>query len=129
MKLLHARSREFLKQKCKEIKICCGEENYMCNAIFRATRAGIVEIVTEVVRANPDVLWAQDQHSRSIYSLAVLWRQAGIFSLLFGLPGKNITLSSDADSFRNSMLHLAAMPILNLAACNTSAALQMQREL
>lgn len=99
-------------------------------SVFRATKEGIVEFVVDVLRANPDLLWCLDGESRTIFSFAVLRRQAKIFSLIYGLDARNQIVSLNADKNENSILHVAGMlqtstPLDRVAG----AALKMQREL
>ncbi|KAB1206365.1 KN motif and ankyrin repeat domain-containing protein 2 [Morella rubra] len=135
MKVLHTQSRKLLELTCKEITsfdICRAKEDTF-DTIFRATREGIVEIVREMLRANPRLVEIKDEKSRTIFSLAVLCRQATIWNLLNGLPWKDqrLILFGPADDSGNTILHMAATVDHTSTQLlhNTSAAFQMQREL
>ncbi|KAJ7972048.1 Ankyrin repeat family protein [Quillaja saponaria] len=97
------------------------------DAIFRAAERGISEFIIEILKENPDLVWC-DMFRGFLFS-AIRFRQAKIFSLIYGL-GLNDEAKRSADANCNNMLHIAGMlaPFtqLNHAA---GAALQMQREL
>ncbi|XP_035541473.1 uncharacterized protein LOC118344561 [Juglans regia] len=103
-------------------------DSYVCDAIILAIKSGIIEFVFEMLEKNPDLVWTRDQRNRNIFSLAVLHRQAKIFSLLAHHLKNALTCSVDVNS--NGMLHMAGMSaestMLNRIP---GAALQMQKEL
>ena len=79
------------------------------DAIVRATKEGIFEFVFEMVKLNPQFVWSHDENSSSIFSVAVQYRRAKIFSLIYGLNMKN-SLARATDSFYgNNLLHMAGM--------------------
>ncbi|KAK4593413.1 hypothetical protein RGQ29_017501, partial [Quercus rubra] len=98
-------------------------------AIVRATEEGIYEFVFEMVKAVPPLVWSHDAKSRNIFAVAVQYRRAKIFSLIYRLNIKN-ALASSVDSTGNNLLHMAGMlaPSTSLDRI-AGAALQMQREL
>lgn len=111
IKLVHEQSRELLHLMCKQILISSLEQRGNGNvyqAIFRAIKEGIFEFVHDVVKENPDLLWSNDHNSRNIFSIAVLCRQAKIFSLIYGIDMKS-KMIYDRDTFRNNILHMAGM--------------------
>ena len=106
------------------------ETGRVCDAILRAIKEGIFEFVFDIVKEDPQLVWSHDEKSANIFSVAVQYRQAKIFSRIYGLDIKS-SLTSSADLFYdNNLLHMAGM-----SAASTSlndipgAALQMQREL
>ncbi|KAB1225596.1 hypothetical protein CJ030_MR1G020811 [Morella rubra] len=133
MKLLHAHSHELLSRMCKPISNLNAEarsKGGVYAAIFRAIKEGNFEFVYEIVRANPDLLYVIEfPTKRTIFMLAVLHRQAKIFSLIYGLQQIKTSLSGSDTSY-NNILHIAGIftestPIQHIPG----AALQMQREL
>ncbi|KAB1201229.1 hypothetical protein CJ030_MR0G004587 [Morella rubra] len=135
MKSLHAQSRELLELTCQKIRpmdILYDSGIGFSDALFRATREGIVEIVSGALKANPRLVEKKDEKSRTIFSFAVLCRQARIWKLLNGLPRKfkDQILLGTADGSGNAILHMAAtVDNSTQPASNTSAAFQMQKEL
>ncbi|KAB1203795.1 hypothetical protein CJ030_MR8G016821 [Morella rubra] len=134
MKVLHAQSRELLRLTCKEIKSFGDLDDHhlkgISDIIFRATREGIVEIVRELLKANPSLVRIKDEKSRTIFSFAVLCRQARIWNSLNGLPRKDQILFGPADGSGNTILHMAATVDTSTQLLHkTSAVFQMQREL
>ncbi|KAB1220606.1 hypothetical protein CJ030_MR3G015859 [Morella rubra] len=133
MKLLHVQSQELLSRICKPISTLNAEARNnggVYAAIFRAIKEGNFEFVYKIVRANPDLLYAIEYPTkRTIFMLAVLHRQAKIFSLIYELQQIKTSLSG-SDSSYNNILHMAGIftmstPIQHIRG----AALQMQREL
>ncbi|KAB1225599.1 hypothetical protein CJ030_MR1G020814 [Morella rubra] len=133
MKLLHAQSHELLSRMCEPISTLNAEARRnggIYAAIFRAIKDGNFEFVYEIVRANPDLLYVIELPTkRTIFMLAVLHRQAKIFSLIYGLQQIKTSLSG-SDSSYNNILHMAGIftmstPIQHIPG----ATLQMQREL
>lgn len=131
-KLIHTQSQELLSRNCEEISKSNPrerEDGRFYSAINLAVKNGIFEFVSKILSNDPELLWNKDRKSRNIFSLAVLHRQAKIFSLIFGTDLKN-ALTSCRDDDDNGMLHMAGM-IENSTIFNhiPGAALQMQREL
>ncbi|XP_039168262.1 uncharacterized protein LOC104445800 [Eucalyptus grandis] len=92
---------------------------------------GIVEIVTELVRSNPDLIWTVDEKSHNIFHVAVMYRGEKIFDVIHDLGAHKdmITTYKDPDN-NNNLLHLAAkLAPLDQLNSVSGAALQMQREL
>ena len=133
MKLTHFLSNELLSRMKDQFLISNiqqRETGRIRDAILRATKEGIFEFVFEMVRSNPEFVWSHDEKSSSIFSVAVQYRRAEIFSLIYGLNMKN-SLAKGTDSFYgNNLLHMAAMfKDSTLHKDILGAALQMQREL
>jgi len=134
MKLVHVQSLKLLDRMCNQVSVSNNEQRLkglVYDAIFRSIERGNFEFNFHIVRASPDLLWRTNykEHSRPIFSCAVLHRQAKIFSLIYRLDVKN-ALTDWVDHERNSVLHMAGMTggsiLLNQIP---GAALQMQREL
>ena len=129
MKLAHFLSRELLSRMKDQILISNTQQRTtgrVYGAILRAVKEGIFDIV----KANPDLVWSHDEKSRSIFSVAVQYRHAKIFSLIYGLEVKSALTSTKDSSNENNLLHKAGMlPPSTSINDIPGAALQMQREL
>ena len=99
-------------------------------AILRAVKEGTFEFVFDILKAEPQLIWSHDATSSSIFSVAVQYRRAKIFSLIYGLNMKN-ALASRTDSYKgNNLVHMAGMFVDSTLHGNIpGAALLMQREL
>lgn len=99
-------------------------------AIFKAVRYGTVELLSEIIKCNPNNIWCVDEDGLGIFLYATLLRQEKIFSLLYQMDGKKNFLMLHPDKFGNNILHGAAIlaPSSQLGRVS-GAALQMQREL
>ena len=133
MKLAYFRSRELLSCMKDQILISNAEQwttGRVNSAIIRAIKEGIFEFVFEIVKADSQNLWTRDEKSTSIFSVAVRYRQAKIFSLIYGLDVKSaFTVCSDG-FYGNTLLHLAGISAPSTSLDQIAgAALQMQREL
>ncbi|XP_050281377.1 ankyrin repeat-containing protein ITN1-like isoform X4 [Quercus robur] len=133
MKLAHFLSNELLRCMRDQLSISNIQQiraGRVEDAILRATKEGIFEIVFEMVKANPQLVWSHDARSRNIFSVAVEYRRAKIFSLIHGLNIENGLAGFPDFTNKNNLLHMAGM-----SAASTSlnqipgAALKMQREL
>ena len=133
MKLAHDLSCKLLSHMKDQILISNSEQRAtgkVVRALLRATKEGIFEIVSEMVNADPQNWWIHDRKSTSIFSVAVQYRRAKIFSLIYGHNMKHILASAVDSSHGNTLLHMAGMlaPSTSLDRI-AGAALQMQREL
>ncbi|KAL9365706.1 hypothetical protein Peur_043579 [Populus x canadensis] len=99
-------------------------------AFHKAARNGMVEFITEVVKACPHVMTSADGNARNLFMSSIANRQEKVFSLFYGLESNRARFVCLMDISRNTMLHLAAKlsPPSQLARIS-GAALQMQREL
>lgn len=98
-------------------------------AIFCAIKNGNFEFLFHIVKAHSDLRRSSNRESRNIFLLAVLHRQAKIFSLIYGLEEKNVMIY-DSDVYGNFILHMAGMSAASTMLNRISGpALQMQREL
>ncbi|KAB1212397.1 Pentatricopeptide repeat-containing protein PNM1, mitochondrial [Morella rubra] len=99
-KLIHTQSQELLSRNCEEISKSNPrerEDGRFYSAINLAVKNGIFEFVSKILSNDPELLWNKDRKSRNIFSLAVLHRQAKIFSLIFGTDLKNALTSCRDD--------------------------------
>ncbi|KAM3685086.1 hypothetical protein ACJW30_11G089800 [Castanea mollissima] len=133
MKLAHFLSSELLSRMKDQILISNDQQRTTGGvyvAILRAIKEGIFEFVFDIVKADPQLVWSHDDKSISIFSVAVQYRHAEIFSLIYGLDIKSALTSARDSFYYNNLLHMAGMlaPSTSLKHI-PGAALQMQREL
>ena len=133
MKLAHDLSCKLLSHMKDQILISNTQQRETSGvdvAILRAIKEGIFEFVFDIVKEDPELVWTHDEKSTSIFSVAVQYRHAKIFSLIYRLGIKS-TLTSSADFFyENNLLHMAGMSAPSTSLNDIpGAALQMQREL
>ena len=133
MKLAHFLSHELLSRMKDQIFISNTQQRMtggVYGNILRAIKEGIFEFVFDIVKAGPELVWCHDGESRNIFSVAVQYRRAKIFSLIYGLDSKS-GLASGVDSLNhNNLLHMAGMSAPSTSLDHIAgAALQMQREL
>jgi len=114
-----------------QCQICNRSRQKGCvdGAIFCAIKNGNFEFLFRIVKENPDLLRTVDRDSRNIFLLAVLHRQAKIFSLIYWLEEKNVMIY-DSDAHGNFILHMAGMSAPSTLLNHISGpALEVQREL
>ena len=133
MELAYFQSRELLSLMKDQILISNTQQRKtgrVYDAIPRAIKEGIFEFVFDIVKEDPQLVWTHDGKSTNIFSVAVQYRHAEIFSLIYGLDIKS-SLTSSADDFcSNNLLHMAGMSAPSTSLNDIpGAALQMQREL
>ena len=82
-----------------------------------------------LLRFCPDLLWECDENNRSLFHVAVIYRQVHVFNLIYNVGTVRDCIIGNVDNEHNSMLHLAGMlaPMERLGA--PRANLQMQREI
>ncbi|XP_020539332.1 uncharacterized protein LOC105645175 isoform X2 [Jatropha curcas] len=133
LKLTHAQAQELLCCICDQLSTLHKsefEQLGVIRAIFKAVKHGIVEIIVEMTRQYPDIIWCEDENERGIFLYATLQRQEKIFSLIYKMGAKKNSMATSWDKFHNNILHQAAFlaPSSRLDLVS-GAALQMQREL
>ncbi|XP_043705964.1 ankyrin repeat-containing protein ITN1-like [Telopea speciosissima] len=133
-KTIHVQVLEVLKRVCHQISTLDDQELErigVYDSLFLATKLGIVEIVTELIKTNPTLLDKVDKQDRNILSLAILSRQEKIFNFICERSGIANSLSHSKDIYQNNILHLAGIssPFSLEQGKMPGAALQMQREL
>lgn len=98
--------------------------------LFIAAEFGIPEIVIELLHSYPDLLWKVDSQNRSLFHIAIVYRQEKIFNLIYEIGAHKDLITSYRDNNNHNILHLAGKlaPSDKLHVVS-GAALQMQREL
>ena len=133
MKLAHFLTRELLSRMKDQMLISNTQQREtggVYDAILHAVKEGIFEFVFDIVKADPQLVWSHDENSISIFSVAVQYRHAKIFSLIYGLDIKSALTGSRDSSNMNNLLHMAGMSAPSTSLNDIpGAALQMQREL
>ncbi|RDY10672.1 Mediator of RNA polymerase II transcription subunit 18, partial [Mucuna pruriens] len=98
--------------------------------IIIAAEVGNFEVLAELVRSYPDLIWEVDAKNRSIIHIAVLHRHAAIFNLIHEISSIRNFVATFEDADQNNLLHCAAKLAppsqLNLVS---GAAFQMMHEL
>ena len=104
--------------------------NSCAAAIIRATKSGIFEFVFEMLKVDPQFVWFGDASSANIFSVAVQYRRANVFSLIYG-DNMIGSLARGVDRcYSNNLLHKAGMSAPSTSLNDIpGAALKMQREL
>ncbi|XP_068304477.1 ankyrin repeat-containing protein ITN1-like [Pyrus communis] len=103
-------------------------ESCVSDTIFAAIENGIVEVVTSLCKARPELLFRTNGDKKNIFQHAVECRQEKVYSLIYGVRQRNL-ITTFVDNSQNGILHCAGMlsPLAKLD-CIAGAALQMQRE-
>ncbi|KAM0954927.1 hypothetical protein TB2_023026 [Malus domestica] len=99
-------------------------------ALLEAVQNGIVEVVTSLCKARPELLSVVNGGGKILLQYAVECRQEKVYSLIYGVRQRNRITNSVDFSF-NNMLHCAGMlsPLASKKLDRIAgAALQMQRE-
>ncbi|KAG4990594.1 hypothetical protein JHK87_024051 [Glycine soja] len=78
------------------------------HVIFIATEVGNFEVLAELVRSYPDLMWEVDTKNRSIIHIAVLHRHADIFNLIHETSSIRNFVATLEDEDKNNLLHYAA---------------------
>lgn len=135
-KTMHLQVLQLVKLLCEQISSL--EDSKIADLLMHPSQPlliaagfGIVELVTELVRSNPDLIWTVDEQSHNIFHVAVMYRREKIFDLIHDLGAHKdmITTYKDPDNNHN-LLHLAGkLAPLDQLNSVSGAALQMQREL
>nr|XP_034909611.1 protein ACCELERATED CELL DEATH 6-like isoform X2 [Populus alba] len=133
LKKIHIYSDKILRCMCEYISTLDYEQYLKADvhgAFHNAVRNGMVEFITEVIKACPHIMISGDDNSRNLFMSSIANRQEKVFSLFYGLEASRAGFVSLVDSSGNTLLHLAAKlsPPSQLARIS-GAALQMQREL
>ncbi|KAJ6901656.1 hypothetical protein NC651_019430 [Populus alba x Populus x berolinensis] len=133
LKKIHIYSDKILLCMCEYISTLDFEEYVKADvhgAFHNAVKNGMVECITEVIKACPQLMMSGDVNSRNLFMSSIANRQEKVFSLFYGLEACRALFVSLIDRSGNTMLYLAAKlsPPSQLARIS-GAALQMQREL
>ncbi|CAJ1975908.1 unnamed protein product [Sphenostylis stenocarpa] len=98
--------------------------------LFIAAEFGIPEIVIELLDSYPDLLWKVDSQNRSLFHIAIMYRQEKIFNLIYDIGAHKDLITAYRDNNNHNILHLAGkLPPTDQLHVVSGAALQMQREL
>ncbi|XP_021725903.1 uncharacterized protein LOC110693084 [Chenopodium quinoa] len=99
--------------------------------LFEAIEVGNNEFIEILIREYPDLIWEVDKQQKTMFHVAVEYRQEKIFSHIFHLKDVNHLLTEYVHPItRNNILHLASsLPCPKILNKASGAALQMQREL
>ncbi|KAI5578295.1 hypothetical protein BDE02_08G019300 [Populus trichocarpa] len=133
LKKIHMYSEKILRCMCEYISTLDYEGHRQADvhgAFHNAVKNGMVEFITEVIKACPHLMISGDDNSRNLFMSSIANRQEKVFSLFYGLEAERAGIVSLVDRSGNTLLHLAAKlsPPSQLARIS-GAALQMQREL
>ncbi|GKV14280.1 hypothetical protein SLEP1_g25180 [Rubroshorea leprosula] len=112
LKLTHTFANSVLQYRCKEISTYRDArqlvESGTISAIFQAIKDGSVEIVIEILKSNPDLIWCNKNLSREILISAIKYRRGGILGFVLRLDEGKKTFLSLTDEDGNNVLHLVA---------------------
>ncbi|KAB1200377.1 Ankycorbin [Morella rubra] len=100
------------------------------SVIFDATMSGNVQFLAELLRKYPELLWEKDERGRSVFHVAIVYRQENVFNLIYNTGAVKDYLVGIEDSDGNNMLHLAGMTSKNKEKLSRFRAnLLMQQEI
>ncbi|KAL6989360.1 hypothetical protein U1Q18_015110 [Sarracenia purpurea var. burkii] len=134
-KKAHLQALELVKCLCNEVTKHNFERAFMLFSVplINATKAGIHEIVEEILGSFPSAIHIRNEKRQTIFQIAIAHRQEKVFNLLYQLPKCGNMFLSPPDVSTNNALHLAGclapQQQLSLRANAAGPALQMQREL
>ncbi|GKV49467.1 hypothetical protein SLEP1_g56217 [Rubroshorea leprosula] len=100
------------------------------DAMFEATKQGMVEFVVELLKVSQPLIFHNDD-GRHVFMIAIQYRQVNIFTLLHGINEEwKAHILKQTDREGNNMLHVAGEKAPHSQLVQVSSpALQMQREL
>ncbi|KAG5517414.1 hypothetical protein RHGRI_037973 [Rhododendron griersonianum] len=132
-KEMHHQANKLLKCLCERVRSLNDSNAYdshINEAIYRATKLGIHEVIEEIVESFPIFAMVRQKDGWNLFQMAVIERHANVFNLIHQMEDFRTVIVSWKDDFGNNLLHLAGRRSpqnkLNLIS---GAALQMQREL
>ena len=98
--------------------------------LYDAAEFGHAEFLLKLICSYPDIIWRTDSKKRTLFHIAVEYRQERVFNLLYEVAATKRIILSYVDDIDNNILHFAGKSAptsrLNIVS---GAALQMQREL
>lgn len=98
--------------------------------LFTAAELGNFEFIFVLIQMYPSLIWKADNHSRSIFHIAVLHRQEKIFNLIHEIGAHKDLIVAYKDEYNNNILHLAGkLAPPDRLKIDSGAALQLRREL
>ena len=133
---LPAAAIKLVEQLCKLVLMKSGAEisnliGEPTNLLFEAAKAGNVDFLRILIRSYPDLLWQCDENRKTIFHVAVEYRQEKVFRLIHELGAIRglLTMSVDPNNLDN-ILHLASrLPSSDRLNRISGAAFQMQQEI
>ncbi|XP_052181109.1 ankyrin repeat-containing protein ITN1-like isoform X2 [Diospyros lotus] len=134
-KLMHILTMELVKQLWDQILLLDDSKigeliRTPSRLLFTAAELGIVEFIIILIRSYPDLIWKVDDQSRSIFHVAVAYRQEKIFNLMYEIGALKDLIAAYKDENNINMLHLAGkLAPSNRLKTDSGAALQLRREL
>ncbi|KAI7742138.1 hypothetical protein M8C21_032183, partial [Ambrosia artemisiifolia] len=97
--------------------------------IAKGPKEAIEDILVELIRRYPDLIWKVKDHNMSIFHIAVKYRHEGIYNLLYEIGSMRDKITPLTDDNYNNMLHLAGKRTTKVRLADVSGpTLQMQRE-
>ena len=130
--LMQTLARKLAKGLWREVRLLPGKQfcNHVKSFLFEAAKKGNAELLIIVIRSYPDLIWTTDAKFRSIFHIAVLYRQETVFNLIYEIGAIKDMILIKTDSEGHNILHLAGkLPPTSRLNMVSGAALQMQREL
>ncbi|KAK9714966.1 hypothetical protein RND81_06G133900 [Saponaria officinalis] len=76
--------------------------------LFVAARIGKVEFLTLLIQSYPHLIWKVDDYGYNMFHMAIIYRQAEIFKLLYAIGANNDLLAIYKDRNENNILHLVS---------------------
>ncbi|XP_013651756.1 uncharacterized protein LOC106356567 [Brassica napus] len=129
MKVMHLQAKKLLLGISEEtLAMGLEERSDTVEALFLAARFGNVDFLVEMIKNNSELLWSRRERSnKSLFHVAVEFKQAKVFSLIYGLDGMKHLLLADKVNHGDAVLHLAGYrsPLSDVVG----SVLQMQRSL
>nr|GFA22630.1 ankyrin repeat-containing domain, PGG domain protein [Tanacetum cinerariifolium]GFA22635.1 ankyrin repeat-containing domain, PGG domain protein [Tanacetum cinerariifolium] len=104
-------------------------DTYSNQVVFVAAKRGNTKFIVELIRRYPDLIWKKNDNNLSLFHIAVKYRHADIYSLLYEIGAMKDMINHVTDTKDNNMLHLVAQTVNQKQLKNVSGALEMQREL
>ncbi|KAH7569626.1 hypothetical protein JRO89_XS06G0219500 [Xanthoceras sorbifolium] len=134
-KLMHIQARELVKRLWEQVLFLDDSKigellRKPSRLLFTAAELGNIEFIIVLIRLYPGLLWKVDDHSRSIFHIAVIHRQEKIFNLIHEIGAHKDLIAAYKDENNNNMLHLVGkLATPDRLKIDSGAALQLRREL
>ncbi|KAL5840747.1 hypothetical protein ACOSQ4_013355 [Xanthoceras sorbifolium] len=134
-KLMNIQARELVKRLWEQVLFLDDSKigellRKPSRLLFTAAELGNIEFIIVLIRLYPGLLWKVDDHSRSIFHIAVIHRQEKIFNLIHEIGAHKDLIAAYKDENNNNMLHLVGkLATPDRLKIDSGAALQLRREL
>ncbi|KAI7755477.1 hypothetical protein M8C21_024340 [Ambrosia artemisiifolia] len=103
---------------------------YPCRVLFVAAKMGNTRFIIELIRLYPDLIWKLDDKKKTIFHVAVKFRQIEVYKLIYEIGAMKDLITPIKDINSNNMLHMVAKSVKQQQYQNvTGVAFQMQSEL